>query len=438
MRWAARILTAAGVLLLTAGAVLGWLIPRVAGALPEVVPATTHVAGAGIDTSGYLGADITALAVIIAVVIGFNATTLQIAGQTHSLTLVRAILLSLTPFLSCWSVTTGVALIYFLAPPVYIAQLWQMFCWFGAVVLLMVAYLWDLPWRLSGQYVGLWSIRGLRRQPIDRWETLDGFSALQTSVASASARGDLGTVRAVTSVLAGFLVGIRDPRAEAAQVYDRGRYRALKNLLSGCVQNVAVAPNAVAYYLGYVQAGVLLQAVAVGHLLDDPDHDLFSGLLRALRTAPERITPLWTGMRHALCRGTGRDDPALLQYWLLRARWPTDDPRRAAHIGEGLGWFHASCWRELREAGNEASADAEATQMLVDLYRDIATHLGKRLAHERRHSGRVRLQDLPLALLDKTHATVMRSWPNSSAESERVTVVNAYETRRAELLALLG
>ena len=99
---------------------------------------------------------------IIAVVIGFNATTLQIAGQAHSLSLVRAILLSLTPFLLCWSLTTGMALIYFLLPSIYIAQLWQMLCWFAAVVILMVAYLWDLPWRLSGDYVASWAIRGLR------------------------------------------------------------------------------------------------------------------------------------------------------------------------------------------------------------------------------------------------------------------------------------
>jgi hypothetical protein len=437
MRWAARILTAAGVVLLVVGALIGWLTPRLAEIGIVWTAAAAHLMGAGIDTSGYLGADITALAVIIAVVIGFNATTLQIAGQTHSLALVRAILLSLTPFLACWSLTTGVALTYFLVPPVYVAQLWQMLCWFGAVVLLMVAYLWDLPWRLSGQYVGLWAIRGLRGQPLDRWEALDGYSALQTSVASASARGDLGTVRAITGVLGAFLVGIRDPRAEEAQVYDRGRYRALKNLLTGCAQNIATAPNAVAYNLGFQLAGVLLQAVAVGHVIDDAEHDLFSGLLGAARSAPERLNPLWTGTRHALCRGTSHDDPFLLRFWLLRSRWPADDPRWAAEVAEALCWLHASCWRELRAAWSTEAANTEAMQMLLDLYRDIAAHLGKRVSHERRRAGKVRLQDLPLALLDKTHAMAMRSWPAGEAESERVMVVNAYESRRDELRALL-
>jgi hypothetical protein len=438
IRWGARSLSAAGVVLLVTGAALGWLAPRLAGAAAPYVDTAARLAGSGLDASGYLGADITALAVIIAVVIGFNATTLQIAGQTHSLALVRAILRSLTPFLACWSLTTGVALAYFLLPPVYVAQLWQMLCWFGAVVLLMVAYLWDLPWRLSGEYVGLWAIRGLSGHPLDRWESLDGFSALQTSVASASVRGDLGTVRSITSVLGGFLVGVRDPRAEEAQVYDRGRYRALKNLLSGCAQNIAQAPNAVAYNLGFVLAGVLLQAVAVGHLMDDADHDLFSGLLGAARAAPERLNPLWTGMRHALCRGSSHDDPYLLRFWLLRGRWSLDDPRRATHVADGMGWLYASCWRELRTAWDAPSANVEASQMVIDLYRDIAVHLGKRIAHERRRAGNAPLRDLPLAVLDKTHAVVMRGWPNGSAEAERVAVVNAYETRRTELIALLG
>ncbi|HLJ79973.1 MAG TPA: hypothetical protein VKT52_00720, partial [Ktedonobacterales bacterium] len=138
VRVTARLLTAAGLVLLLVGAAIGWVAPRLPNSVPFGGQAHTLVARAGIDTGGYLGADITALAVIIAVIIGFNATTLQIAGQTHSLALVRVILLSLTPFLLCWSVTTGVALIYFLLPPVYAAQLWQMLLWFAAVVTLMV------------------------------------------------------------------------------------------------------------------------------------------------------------------------------------------------------------------------------------------------------------------------------------------------------------
>lgn len=435
VRWTSRVLTLFGTLLLVAGGLAGWLAPSLTLAWASL--AHGRIAGSGIDVSGYLGADITALAVMIAVVIGFNATTLQIAGQTHSLALVRVILLSLTPFLLCWSLTTGVALLYFLAPPVYVAQLWQVLCWFAAVVALMVAYLWDLPWRISGQYVGLWAVRAMRAQPIARWESLDSYSAVQTAVAQASTRGDLGTVRAITFVLGRFLADVRDAKAESKPEYDRERYRALKNLLSGCAQNAGQAPNAFAYYLGYVQAGVLLQATAVGLELD-ADHDLFSGILRSVRGAPERLNPLWTGMRHALCRGDDMTHPYLLQYWLDHTRWTVDDPRRLARIADGLAWIHAACWRELRAAWTSEDAQAEAAQMLIDLYRYIAIHLGRRVIRERRNGGAVRLRDLPLGLLDSVHASALRSWPDDDINGIRVTVVNAYEAYRKQLSEAAG
>lgn len=435
VRWTARILTFLGLALLLVGGLAGWLAPRLT--LGWAAAARGLIAGSGVDVGGYLGADITALAVIIAVVIGFNATTLQIAGQTHSLALVRVILLSLTPFLLCWSVTTGVALLYFLAPPIFVAQLWQMLCWFAAVVALMVAYLWDLPWRISGQYVGLWAIRTMRGLPISRWESLDSYSALQTAMAGASVRGDLGTVRAITGLLGRFLAEVRDAKAENKPEYDRQRYRALKNLLSGCAQNAGQAPNAVSYYLGYVLAGVLLQATAVGLELD-ADHDLFSGILRAVRGAPERLNPLWTGMRHGFCRGDEHVGPYLLQYWLEHARWPADDPRRIVRVAEGIAWLHAACQRELRVAWTPADAQGEAAQMLLDLYRYIAIHLGRRVIRERRGAGAVRLPDFPLILLDTVHASALRSWPEDDASTVRVTVVNGYEAYRKQLSDAIG
>src|SRR3974390_1726494 len=98
LRIVASLLTGIGVLLLVAGAAMGWLAPELDA--QSILPAFLASAAAPVSSphlaaSGYLGADITALAVIIAVVIGFNATTLQIAGQIHSLSLVRAILISL-------------------------------------------------------------------------------------------------------------------------------------------------------------------------------------------------------------------------------------------------------------------------------------------------------------------------------------------------------
>ena len=436
-----RLLTGIGIFLLLAGALLGWAVPRLSIWLTSLPSPQALITGSNIDLSGFLGADITALAVIIAVVIGFNATTLQIAGQTHSLALVRAILLSLTPFLACWSLTTGVALVYFLLPPVYLAQLWQMLLWFAAVVVLMVAYLWELPWRLSGQYVALWALRSLSTTPVHDWESLDSYSALQTAVSAASVRGDLGTIRAITLAIGRFLADPHDPKAEASPSYDRGRYRALKNLLSGCGQHAGDSPNSAAYQLGYVQAGIMLQAVAVGHTMNDGDHDLYSGIFREFRQSPERLNPLWTGMRHALCRAVPDGEPYLLQFWLARPRWPSDDLRRVTHVAEGIAAFHAGCWRELRASWPSASAAAEARDMVTDLYRDLSIHLGKIVVHGKRRTSGLRLPDLPLTLLDKVHAELLRQWPttgNGDAEAARVAVVNAYESRRTELLALIG
>lgn len=432
-RAGSRTLTIAGVALLLIGSLLGWIVPHVALEWPLLALAHGPAVASGADVSGYLGADITALAVIVAVVIGFNATVLQIAGQAHSLGLVRGILWSLTPFLVCWSLTTGVALSYLLSVnTLAVGQLWQTLCWFAAVVMLMVAYLWDLPWRLSGQYVGRWALRGLRRQPIAVWDATEGYAVLQSAVAAASMRGDSATVAAISHEIGRYLTSCADSRAEVENVFQRARYRALKDLLSGCAQNVGTAPHAVAYNIGWIQAGVLLQAAAIGLPLDDPDHNIFSGLLRALRPAPERFDPLWTGLRHALCRAD-EDRPYLLRYWLEHPRWTVDDPRRVSSIAQGLVAFHRQMWQELRVSWPTAEADAESVDMLVDLYRYISVHLGPSVARERRAPRGLRLADLPRLLLDTVHAGVLAQWPEGEAQSTRVALVNAYEQRRAEL-----
>lgn len=422
-----------GILLLILGGLVGWALPHVGADFPLLSRGASALPGSDVDTSGFLGADLTALAVIIAVVIGFNATTLQIAGQEHSLALVRAVLLSLAPFLLCWCATTGVALVYFLEPPIYMAQLWQILLWFGAVVVLMIGYLWNLPWRLSGEYAAMWAIRELRRQPVGQWESLDGYSVLQSGVSSATSRGDFGTVRAMAAVLGVFLVGRRDRRAELANSYDRSRYRALKNLLTGCSQNAAHAPNAISYYLGYVLAGVLLQATAVGHPIDDDDHDLFTGLFRELRQTPERLDALWTGMRHGMCRQEKRREPYLMTFWREHAAWSTDDPRRVTRIGEGISHLFADCQHVLNMAWGEEAALKDSADMLADFYRDVATHLAPLTRRERVGRQGARIADMPLLLLDTVHAGAMRSWPKGSSESDRIKAVNAYEERRAQI-----
>jgi hypothetical protein len=426
-------LTVIGTLLLLLGCVVGWGLPLVKLDLPFLSRGIAPLAGSGVDATGFLGADLTALAVIIAVVIGFNATTLQIAGQEHSLALVRAVLVSLGPFLLCWCATTGVALVYFLEPPVYMSQLWQVLLWFAAVVLLMVGYLWNLPWRLSGDYAAQWAIRELRRNPVAQWESLDGYSVLQSGMSAASGRGDFGTVRSMSAVLGAFLVSHRDRRAELANAYDRSRYRALKNLLTGCSQNAAGAPNAISYFLGFTLAGIMLQATAVGHPVDDDDHDLYSGIFRELRQRPERLDALWTGMRHGLCRPEKRRDPYLLVFWREHSSWTTDDPRRVVRVGDGIAHIFTDCQHVLNMAFGEDTALKDSAEMIIDLYRDLAMYLGPQARRDRGSRNGGRIADLPLILLDAVHTNVMRNWPSKSTDRHRVTVVNAYEERRAEL-----
>lgn len=429
-------MTALGLLLLIAGALAGWGVSRIHLPLALFSELKTPLTHTGLDLSGYLGADITAQAVIIAVVIGFNATTLQIAGQTHSLALVRVILVSMTPFLLCWCATTGIALLYFILPPTCVGQAWQLLFWFAAVVVLMIAYLWELPWRLSGQYIAYWAIRALRRVALADWESQDAYSALQTAVSAASVRGDIGTLRSITLALGDFLIYPRDIAAEAHPEFDGARYRALKNLLAGCSQHVSDAPNAVAYHLGFIQAGIMLQAAAIGLTFTDPNHDLFSGVLREMRKQPERINPLWTGIRHALLRGTDHDDPYLLIYWRRRGGWTADDPRRTKSIAEGLAALYISFWSVLRATGQNA-AETSLSLMLDDLYRYISVYLGKRMLHDRPRIGKARTSDLPLVLLDGTHAAVMREWLPGVEENERISAINSYERYRSQLAEIL-
>lgn len=450
-----------GIALLVAGIVIGWGFPWLSESIGflQIFRMLISAPGSKVDVNAFLGANITALAVIIAVLIGYNASTLQIAGQLLSPALVRAILLSLAPFLICWSVTTFVVLAYFLVPPIFVAQLWQLLLWFGAVVLFMISYSWNLPWRLSGEHAASWSIRELRNQPISQWESADGYSILQTGVATAAARADLSTVRAMTMLIGRFLATTQDSYGEMPKRFDRERYRALKNLLSGCAQNAASAPHAVSYYLGFVAAGVLLQGVAVGSAYDS-ERDLFSGLFKALRNTSERLDPLWTGMRHGLCRKGLHGDPYLISFWLRHRSWVADDPRCLRFIAETLMRLHIRCWRELGTSFNrEKSAmnanrnteitssshpalwnleevNIEAVGMLSDLYRDIARYLAQEVADISSEADSFVLSQLPLQLLDTVHALVLERWSAGESEKAQQAVIKAYEDWRGEIMAV--
>lgn len=456
LRWTSRTSIYLGVLLLVLGGVVGWLAPTLGGSVASALMLDAPLSSLKIDVSSYLGADITALAVIIAVLIGFNVAGLQIAGQALSLALVRAWLLSLAPFLVCWSLTTAVALIYFLIPPLVMGQLWQMLLWFGAVVLLMIGYLWNLPWQLSGEYAATWALRALGRRPVDEWESLDGFSVLQTGVANASARGELVTVRVMCMAIGSFLAHVRDPHAEQANTYDRRRYRALKNLLSGSSQHINLPPNAIAYYLGHLAAGALLQATALGHPVGDAKLDLFSSVFRTIGAERDRIDPFWTGLRHALCRKGPHGDPYLLTFWREHAAWQPDDPRRTLRVAEGLVLIHAHCWRTLRASPTQAApfggiatgelvtrrddsppvadeAIGEEALLLSDLYRDIASSLAPEVASGGSRAAKRRMAGLPPRLLDEVQGLMRETWyPRATAEDQEA-VNKAFATQRATL-----
>jgi hypothetical protein len=111
-----------------------------------------------------------------------------------------------------------------------------------------------------------------------------------------------------------------------------------------------------------------------------------------------------------------------------------DDPRRVTAVATGLARFHAACHEELRRTLPPDQAITQATEMVGDLYRDIAVYLAPVVAHARHRARAVRLTDLPVALLDALQADLARGWPGGAAESEgRVALVNAYEQRRKEL-----
>lgn len=405
-------------LALVVGAVVGWLLPRVGGPLAGAF--SRPVASSGVDPVTFLGAALTTLGVIVAILIGYNVAGLQTAGQLMSLALARAMLLSLAPFLLCWTLTTGVGLVYLLMIPTAMGQLWQIVVWFAAVVLCMLSYLWTLPWRLSGAYAARWAVADLRGAPMADWESRDGYDVLQSSMAAAVQRGDLGAARAMALTLSDFLAGESDATAERENRYDRGRYRALKNLLTGCAQFSGAAPTAVAYQLGFVSAGGLLRGVATGLPIEDAETNIFSGLLRSLGDSPDRIDALWTGMRHALCRGDAHVAPYLLIYWRRHRDWAPDDPRAVRRLADGLACLHAETTAELLRALPAQQAQREAARALADLYRYLFTHLPQRITDDQSGDERARLLGLAASLTANLHALTAHASDGWSADARAI------------------
>lgn len=461
VRRTSHVATRTGVAVLILGGLLGWTGPLIGQMIAGITvfgislsslgsTLRTPIHEHGIDTSGFLQADVAALAVIIAVIIGFNVTMIQIAGETLSLALVKSILRSVAPFLIGWGITSTVALGYFLVPPQFVLQLWQILLWFVAIVLLMIGYLWNLSWHLSGQYAARLATHELQHTPIAQWNTVEGYAILQSSISSATARGELIAMNEIALRLANFLVDVKDvsDRSPSASIgLDRARYRVLKNLLTGCAQHIDSAPNPAAFAVGFIAAGISLRAIAIGLSLDESKWDIFSGLFKIVHGHPERLPPLFTGMRHGLCGHSLPGKSYLVRYWSDHSNLSSDDPQRVMSIANAIALMHRHCWRgllaggliQIQKAGteivtpneqlavevesDESYEDEEArgqdATMLVKLYRDIADDLAPAVEQEILNGADSRMNGYPRDLLKAVQERVKHTWyPWASSESK--------------------
>lgn len=356
-----------GWLLLLAGAISGWVYPQVAETLGLGKP--LMIADTGINAGNFLGAMLTALSVLIAVVIGFNVTLLQLAGQAHSLRVTQGVLAGMRSFIFSWLLVSSVTLAYFLVPVPYASQIWQEVLWFLAVTALMLEYLWEFPRRLSGEYLAKEALNVLKQKPIAEWEAQNSHSVLQSMTASAIQRGDLATARSLLTLIGEFLATHRDRDAERSPGYDRRRYRALRNLLIAAAQQLDGAPNTVSYALGFAEGGYLLQCVACGQHGDDRDHTLFSSLLRGVEDNPGQMVSLLTGVRHSLLRQID-DAPLIIRYWESRSDWAETDPRLTDEVAAALSLLFVEAERRLAARSDEVS-HAKGPALIEDLYQSF-------------------------------------------------------------------
>lgn len=437
-----------GRVLFIVGLVTGWVLPHISrlppllaviSPLADMMRASASANGSGLMV--FLGADVTALAVIIAILIGYNVAALQIAAQTVSVGLTRAVLFSLVGFVVGWIISTATVLVYLMNPPVYEGQYWQVAVWFAAISLLVLAYMWELPLRLTGTYAAKWSFKNLRHTSLSDWQVADGFAVLQAGIAAATRRVDIATVRTMDILLGDFLSSVCDRGAENQPGFNRDRYWVLYNLLSGCAQGSDTAPTTVSYTLGFVAAGTLLQAVAIGHPVSDPRTNVFGGLSENVNSPPNNIISLWAGVRYGLCRHGARRDPFLVRYWQTHARWRTKEDRRFKHVAEGLVLLYQDCWRRLNITLTSGEANEQAVILLTELYRYIAEYLAP-VAIRRRSPlqwiARVRPYALlPLALLDTVHPDALQLWPVQET-AHRAAITNEYNTQRTRITNLLA
>jgi len=373
MTWLCRV----GVVALFLGGIwAGWVAPRLDKKLPSVAAMQVSVDVHSQTPGVFLGADLTTLGVLIAIIIGYNVAAFQVAAQTLSLSLVRAVLYTLVPFLGLWLAATTIAMVYLLSPPPVVGDLYHTACWFGSTAFALIGYLLGLPSRLSGDYEAKWSVTNLRGVPISEWESTDGFTVLQTGINTAVGRADIGTLRMLVLPLAHVLSGRCDPMAERSPTYNRARFYALRDLLAGCAPFVLLAPGAIWYVLGYLEASIMLQAAAVGAPASLQHATLFDDAIPSGQAAPQNIVSLWAGLRHAMCRQGVQGTPYLRRFWREHADWPSNDERRVKKLADLFVYFHGACWRQMATSALSPSEVADqCAELLSEFYRYLWQYL---------------------------------------------------------------
>jgi hypothetical protein len=198
-------------------------------------------------------------------------------------------------------------------------------------------------------------------------------------------------------------------------------------------------------------AGVLLQASASGYDFRNTSHDLFSGLFRAIGLESERLVPLWTGMRHALCRKDIHGKPPYLRDYLRRTiTGQGDDGRKMERVAQGIALVYAHCQHSYKETSQTPSISdrvahvgvqdglqpnpipiepdyAAGVQMLVKLFRDIGESLWPEVQKksQRRQNAASDLPNL-VNLTNEIYSLVMPIISLSATPEELTAIKNAY------------
>jgi hypothetical protein len=369
--------------LLLPAAPLGWLLPQISVRSTEL--------------DAFLAADITAIAVLVAIVSAQGLGRLgaeTVAWRQQA----RADVFAFICFFGACAINLVVALFLLLRAPAYDAQVWAVWIWFLAILLLTVFFLATLGLRDAYVYPAYRFTRALARRALAEWEALSVYADLLTLLLAAFARRNLLVTERVTGLLGPVLAAQTATRRDATTQTsddrsatrrnessdDRADFRALENLLTAALDGSLHAAETT-HTFGALMAGVLLASAASGldaeegAAAEELERNVFRRVFRTLRQSPDtraRIEPLLAGLRFALCRPSSGGVAYLRLF--LRSNQKAPQPLGGA-VGRALGDVYAQSRplfladaRDQDLAQNDAlDADLAFVQALLDLYRDL-------------------------------------------------------------------